>query len=124
MTASVTFAQRFRNDLEMCGCYTGASAGRAGKRGISLNGGESGPDYASYLLRMWREGDAGGPSDEEDRPVWRASIVSTLTGKRQGFASLDALFDFLRRHESTMLNRHLNRDQGREGRDPQDGIAT
>jgi len=45
-------------------------------------------DYRSYLLRLWREEQAPG--------AWRASLESVITGERRGFASLDALFDFLR----------------------------
>lgn len=54
------------------------------------------PDYVSYLLRLWCENDAGESTRENDTPVWRASVVSTLTGRRQGFANLEALFNFLR----------------------------
>ncbi len=46
------------------------------------------PTYRSYLLRLWREGQAGEP--------WRASLQSAVTGERQGFASLDDLFGFIR----------------------------
>ena len=45
-------------------------------------------DYLSYLLRLWRV--------DKEEAVWRASLESPLTGERIGFASLDALFDFLR----------------------------
>jgi hypothetical protein len=62
------------------------------------------PNYFSYLLRLWREDDDGlpqqvnGPTDQlESKPVWLASLESSLTGQRQGFASLDELFAFLRR---------------------------
>jgi hypothetical protein len=52
-------------------------------------------DYFSYLLRMWRDSE-----DEGARPskevLWRASLQSPRTGDLVGFASLDALFDFLR----------------------------
>lgn len=95
-------------------CYTGPR-GQTRKRESNLNGGESGPDYVSYLLRMWRERGPGGSLEEEDKPAWRASVVGTLTGKRRGFASLEDLFDFLRQHESTKLDRHLNHNQGEEG---------
>ncbi len=54
---------------------------------------EKWPDYLSYLLRLWREGD-------EEKQVWRASLDSGLNGERYGFASLDDLFDFLRRSTS------------------------
>ena len=49
-------------------------------------GGQS--TYQSYLLRLWRvkEGEEG----------WRASLESAQTGERTGFATLDALFDYVR----------------------------
>ena len=45
-------------------------------------------DYLSYLLRLWRE--------NGEKTGWRASLESSHTGERKGFASLDDLFDFLR----------------------------
>ncbi len=45
--------------------------------------------YLAYMLRLWQvevDGDL----------VWRASLESPHTGERRGFASLEALFDFLR----------------------------
>jgi hypothetical protein len=45
-------------------------------------------NYLSYLLRLWRV--------SGERSVWRASLESPHTGERIGFASLDALFAFLR----------------------------
>jgi hypothetical protein len=44
--------------------------------------------YLSYLLRLWQ-------TSNGEKQVWRASLESPGTGKRQGFASLDALFEFL-----------------------------
>lgn len=44
--------------------------------------------YLSYLLRLWQTG-----GDKEQG--WRASLEVPGTGERQGFASLQALFDFL-----------------------------
>lgn len=73
---------------------------------------------------MWRESGTGGSSDEEVKPTWRASVVSTLTGKRRGFANLDDLFDFLRRQESTMLDRHLSHHQSGEGHNGLDTTET
>jgi len=52
-------------------------------------------DYLSYLLRLWRVGGDGGTHREEEA-VWRASLESPHSGERIGFASLDALIDFLR----------------------------
>ena len=44
--------------------------------------------YHSYLLRLWQvnEGDKG----------WRASLESAQSGELRGFATLDALFDYVR----------------------------
>ena len=50
-------------------------------------------DYLSYLLRIWRVDEA---SDERECAVWRASLESTHTGERKGFAGLEELCDFLR----------------------------
>jgi len=46
------------------------------------------PRYLAYMLRLWQA------SSKE--PDWRASLESPHTGERQGFASLDDLFDFVR----------------------------
>jgi len=40
-------------------------------------------DYFSYLLRLWREGDAAS---------WRASLEDPHTGERRNFARLQDLF--------------------------------
>lgn len=40
--------------------------------------------YRSFLLRMWRNSD----------PAWRFSVEDTVTGIREGFASLGLLMDF------------------------------
>jgi hypothetical protein len=45
--------------------------------------------YLSYLLRMWQTSDG-------EECTWCASLQQPGTEKRQGFASLDDLFDFLR----------------------------
>ena len=62
------------------------------------------PNYFSFLLRLWREDDDEmlhqvdeAPVRKESRPIWLASLESSLTGQRQGFANLDDLFAFLRR---------------------------
>jgi hypothetical protein len=44
--------------------------------------------YESYLLRLWE-------SDEVSQLIWRASLESTDTGERRGFADLDSLFAYL-----------------------------
>ncbi len=52
------------------------------------------PDYLSYLLRLWRV--------SEEETSWRASLESSHTGEREGFASLDDLFSFLREQTGIM----------------------
>jgi hypothetical protein len=47
------------------------------------------PRYVSYLLRLWQVRYGEGVA-------WLASLENARTGERRGFASLDALFDFLR----------------------------
>jgi hypothetical protein len=70
---------------------------------------EEQPNYFSYLLRLWREDDGEmlhqvdeAPDHTESRPIWLASLESSLTGQRQGFASLEDLFAFLRRQTGTV----------------------
>jgi hypothetical protein len=46
--------------------------------------------YLSYLLRLWQAEGTG-------KRIWRASLEGAHTGKRLGFASLDALFAYLQR---------------------------
>jgi hypothetical protein len=50
-------------------------------------------DYVAYLLRIWREG--------KGRTPWRASLQSPHTGEQMGFATVDDLFDFLKRQIDT-----------------------
>lgn len=45
--------------------------------------------YLSYLLRLWQTSDG-------TNQVWRVSLETPGSGKRQGFTSLKALFDFLK----------------------------
>jgi hypothetical protein len=45
--------------------------------------------YLAYMLRLWRERGEGGTA-------WRAMLESPHTGERHGFASLEALFEFLK----------------------------
>ena len=70
---------------------------------------EEQPTYFSYLVRVWQEHDDGmlhqlGDASHytENRTIWLASVESSLTGKRQGFANLDDLFAFLRRQAGTV----------------------
>ena len=48
------------------------------------------PDYASYLLRLWKSNERGGAA-------WRASLESTAERRRYNFAHLEALVAFLRK---------------------------
>ena len=52
--------------------------------------------YESYLLRLWE-------SDEAGQLIWRASLESTDTGERHGFADLDGLFAYLKTACETLL---------------------
>jgi hypothetical protein len=58
--------------------------------------GEKRSDYISYLLRLWRANGDEAPGRDE-KVLWRASLEDAHTGERRGFASLDEMFDFLRR---------------------------
>jgi hypothetical protein len=53
------------------------------------------PEYLSYLLRLWRASGAGELDGMGGKAVWRASLESTRTGERRGFAGLNGVFDFL-----------------------------
>lgn len=53
--------------------------------------------YQAYMLRIWQ--DLNEPSS-----VWRASLESPHTGKRHGFTSLEALFDFLRQRADQQVD--------------------
>ena len=44
--------------------------------------------YSSYLLRLWM-------SEENGRPIWRASLESTHTGQRRNFSDVRVLVEFL-----------------------------
>jgi len=45
--------------------------------------------YFSYLLRLWNAGEDAGTM------VWQASLEDPLTGQRNGFSTLEALYHFL-----------------------------
>jgi hypothetical protein len=45
--------------------------------------------YHSFLLRLWQV-------KENEHTVWRASLESSHTGERWGFANVEALFEFVR----------------------------
>jgi hypothetical protein len=51
--------------------------------------------YESYLLRLWE-------SDEAGQLIWRASLESTETGERHGFADLISLFTYLETVSQTL----------------------
>ena len=44
--------------------------------------------YLAYMLRLWQ-------ASNDEELTWRASLESPHTGKRHGFAGLEALFAFL-----------------------------
>jgi hypothetical protein len=44
--------------------------------------------YLSYLLRLWQ-------TEDEGALIWRASLESSSTGERRGFASVAELYAFL-----------------------------
>lgn len=44
--------------------------------------------YLAYMLRIWKENDAG-------MSTWRASVEDPHSGERRGFPNLDALITFL-----------------------------
>jgi hypothetical protein len=46
------------------------------------------PGYLAYLLRLWQVND-------DEGPVWRASVENPHTSERHGFANLELLFAFL-----------------------------
>ena len=45
--------------------------------------------YKAFLLRIWQ-------AENEGKLIWHASLEDSHTSERQGFPSLDALFEFLR----------------------------
>ncbi|HLF25846.1 MAG TPA: hypothetical protein VJG32_05880 [Anaerolineae bacterium] len=49
---------------------------------------EDQPSYLSYLIRLWQVKRRG-------QPNWQASLESPITGQRQGFPNLAALFAFI-----------------------------
>ena len=62
------------------------------KAGLLVNKYDRPPTYRSYLLTVWEE-----RSEEPDTPsAWRFSLEEARTGKRRGFADLEALIAFLR----------------------------
>jgi hypothetical protein len=72
--------------------------------------GES-PYYISYLLRLWRETDAG------KAPLWRASLENPQSGERKGFASLIELFHYLWQETANQRGDSSPSDRTGEGGD-------
>lgn len=54
------------------------------------------PDYLAYLVRLWRANEIRESQAPAEKPVWRGSIENPHTREQAGFASLEALFDYLR----------------------------
>ena len=65
--------------------------------------------YVSYLLRLWQ-------TEQEGALVWRASLESSSTGERQGFAYLADLYAFLERETSGPVTN----EKGQGGKIPLD----
>jgi len=51
-------------------------------------------EYASFLIRLWREAD---PMMHELTTDWNSEVEHIQTGRRWTFDTLDELLDFLRR---------------------------
>jgi hypothetical protein len=51
-----------------------------------------------------------------DELIWRASLEDSQTGERRGFASLDALFAFLRQQAETATDSSGDKDEVDEQR--------
>lgn len=59
--------------------------------------------YASFLIRLWREADGDAASEPAD---WRGEIEHIQTGERWNFETRTQLLDFLRR-ETERDDEHL-----------------
>lgn len=68
-----------------------------------MSGGRRG--YLSYLLCLWQASDG-------ETLVWRASLESPSTRERQGFASLEVLFDFLESQIMSQNEQDLDCERG------------
>ena len=66
------------------------------------------PDYLAYLVRLWPVSQDGETHTPVEKPIWRVSIENPHTRERQGFASLEALFEFFR--EQIGVSANLNGD--------------
>lgn len=56
-------------------------------------------NYFSYLLRLWREGDAA---------PWRASLEDPHTGQRRNFARLQDLFEALESETGQAVDQEIS----------------
>ena len=59
-------------------------------------------NYLAYMLRLWQVS-----SDGE--PIWRASLESSHSGERRGFANLELLFAFLGEKTGELAQREEQR---------------
>ena len=66
--------------------------------------------YVSYLLRLWQ-------IRSEGELVWRASLESSLTGERKGFANLGDLFDFLQEQTGAVFDADGGQNEAKRGGD-------
>jgi hypothetical protein len=55
----------------------------------------SGLDYASFLIRLWREPEDKAPSSDASCD-WLAQVEHILSGEKRYFTSLEDLFAFIR----------------------------
>ena len=58
--------------------------------------------YRSYLLRLWME--------PNNPPEWRAMLESPVSGERNGFATLEALFEFIQQETGRLEQEIGGRD--------------
>jgi|Deesub1362B_J571_1020462.scaffolds.fasta_scaffold54737_1 hypothetical protein len=56
-------------------------------------------EYASFLIRLWRERTPGLPESVAD---WCSEVEHIQTGQRWTFSTLDELLDFLRRQAKNL----------------------
>jgi hypothetical protein len=61
-------------------------------------------EYLSFLLRLWRV-------KQNDENGWRASLENPHTGEVRGFASLEALWNFLREETQRMGEEKIHDDR-------------
>ena len=66
--------------------------------------GEKERRYIAYLVRLWQ-------IERKGQLVWQASLEDARTSKRQGFTSVEALFDFLHRQMDSATATNGARDE-------------